>query len=230
MGEMDFYIDTLNNLPARIETNESFKERAARIFYDFMELAHLYESAITVVKSYLDILNNEFNLKYQRNPIHNIEDRLKSPQSIIGKLEKKGLPLTTDAARRNLLDIAGIRVTCCYISDIYSLVDMLGQRDDFTVIKRKDYIKHPKKSGYRSYHLVLNVPVYLSNCKQYAPVEIQIRTIAMDFWASLEHQLKYKTNTKVSDELAEELRQCADTIAETDNRMQEIFMQLNSID
>ncbi|OPZ18135.1 MAG: hypothetical protein BWZ04_02704 [Firmicutes bacterium ADurb.BinA205] len=89
MGEMEFYIDTLNNLPARIETNESFKERAARIFYDFMELAHLYESAITVVKSYLDILNNEFNLKYQRNPIHNIEDRLKSPQSIMGKLEKR---------------------------------------------------------------------------------------------------------------------------------------------
>ncbi len=100
MGEMDFYIDSLSNLPARLDNTESFRERATRIFYDFMELAHLYESAITVVKSYLDILNNEFNLKYQRNPIHNIEDRLKSPQSIIGKLEKKGLPLTTDAAKK----------------------------------------------------------------------------------------------------------------------------------
>ncbi len=177
MGEMEFYIDTLNNLPARIETNESFKERAARIFYDFMELAHLYESAITVVKSYLDILNNEFNLKYQRNPIHNIEDRLKSPQSIMGKLEKKGLPLTTDAARKNLLDIAGIRVTCYYISDIYSLVEMLGQRDDFTVIKRKDYIKHPKKSGYRSYHLVVNVPVYLSTHKPVSYTHLTLPTI-----------------------------------------------------
>ena len=230
MGEMEFYIDTLNNLPARIENTETFKERAARIFYDFMELAHLYDSAITVVKSYLDILNNEFNLKYQRNPIHNIEDRLKSPQSIMGKLEKKGLPLTTEAARKNLLDIAGIRVTSYYISDIYSLVEMLGQRDDFTVIKRKDYIKNPKKSGYRSYHLVVNVPVYLSTHKQYAPVEIQIRTIAMDFWASLEHQLKYKPSAAITPEISEELRECAERIAETDLQMQRIYLQINDIE
>lgn len=107
---------------------------------------------------------------------------------------------------------------------------MLGQRDDFTVIKRKDYIKHPKKSGYRSYHLVVNVPVYLSTHKQYAPVEIQIRTIAMDFWASLEHQLKYKPSTAITPEISEELRECAERIAETDMQMQRIYLQLNDIE
>ena len=230
MGEMDFYIDTINNLPVPFEDSVTLKEKAVRIFYDFMQLGHLYDSAIKVVKTYLSILDDEFSLKFQRNPIHNIEDRLKSPQSIMKKLEKKGLPMTTEAAQKNLLDIAGIRVTCYYISDIYSLVEMLGHRDDFTIIKRKDYIKNPKPSGYRSYHLVVNVPVYMSSYKQYAPVEIQIRTMAMDFWASLEHQLKYKPSSAISPELSEELRQCAERIAETDIQMQQIYMEINNME
>ena len=230
MGEMDFYIDTINNLPVPVEDSVTLKEKAVRVFYDFMQLGHLYDSAIKVVKSYLSILDDEFSLKFQRNPIHNIEDRLKSPQSIMKKLEKKGLPMTTEAAQKNLLDIAGIRVTCYYISDIYSLVEMLSHRDDFTIIKRKDYIKHPKPSGYRSYHLVVNVPVYMSSYKKYAPVEIQIRTMAMDFWASLEHQLKYKPSAAISPEISEELRQCAERIAETDLQMQRIYMEINDIE
>ncbi|MBD5159402.1 MAG: GTP pyrophosphokinase family protein [Ruminococcus sp.] len=211
------------------QDSEGVKEKLSELFLDFLELSHLYDSAIEVVKTYLNILDSEFSVKFQRNPIHNIESRLKSPQSIIGKLQKKNLPLTPDSARKNLLDIAGIRVTCCYISDIYAIVEMLGRRDDFTVIKQKDYIKNPKPSGYRSYHLIVNVPVYLSTKKQYAPVEIQIRTIAMDFWASLEHQLKYKPSTVITPEISEELKECAERIAETDLQMQRIFMEINDL-
>lgn len=230
MSEKDFYIDAFDNLPALSDGGESVKERFAHVFYDFLQLSHLYDSAIEVVRTYLGILDNEFSVKFQRNPIHNIESRLKSPQSIIGKLQKKGLPLTTDAARKNLLDMAGIRVTCCYISDIYAIVEMLGRRDDFTVIKRKDYIKSPKPSGYRSYHIIVNVPVYLSTHKEYAPVEIQIRTIGMDFWASLEHQLKYKPSASITPEISEELRLCAERIAETDMQMQRIYMEINEME
>ncbi len=232
MDEKAFYDKTLENLPAltsKVLSSEEIQEKLSQTFYDFLELQHLYDSAIEVVKTYLNILDDEFSVKFQRNPIHNIESRLKSPQSIIGKLQKKGLPITTEAARNNLLDMAGIRVTCCYISDIYAIADLLSRRDDFVVIKKKDYIMNPKPSGYRSLHMVVNVPVYLSTQKAYAPVEIQIRTIAMDFWASLEHQLKYKTSSTIPQDLSEELRSCADKIAETDIQMQRIFTKLNDI-
>lgn len=233
MDEKEFYLETMKNLPAiqeKADNNELMQEQIAQTFYDFLQLQHLYDSAIEVVKTYLNILDSEFNVKFQRNPIHNIESRLKSPQSIIGKLQKKGLPITTDAAQKNLLDMAGIRVTCYYISDIYAITDLLSRRDDFVIIKKKDYIRNPKPSGYRSYHMIINVPVYLSTQKKYAPVEIQIRTIAMDFWASLEHQLKYKTSSSIPLELSEQLRNCADKISETDIQMQQIFMQLNNIE
>lgn len=230
MTEIEIFDDVIDNLPVLAKQNtDDVKERLSELFCDFLELSHLYDSAIEVVKTYLNILDSEFSVKFQRNPIHNVESRLKSPQSIIGKLQKKELPLTPESARKNLLDIAGIRVTCCYISDIYAIVEMLCRRDDFTVIKQKDYIKNPKPSGYRSYHLIVNVPVYLSTKKQYAPVEIQIRTIAMDFWASLEHQLKYKPSTAITPEISEELKDCAERIAETDLQMQRIFMEINDL-
>ena len=231
MNEKEFYMEAIDNLPVLAEpANKSLREKFAQVFYDFLQLQHLYDSAIEVVKTYLNILDNEFSVKFQRDPIHNIESRLKSPQSIIEKLRKKGLPITTGSAQKNLLDIAGIRVTCCYISDIYAIVEMLCRRDDFTVIKQKDYIKNPKPSGYRSYHLVVNVPVYLSAQKKYAPVEIQIRTIAMDFWASLEHQLGYKPSASITPAISQELRECAEQIAETDLRMQRIFMEINDLE
>lgn len=230
MSEIEIFDDVFDNLPVLAGQNpDDVKERVSELFFDFLELSHLYDSAIEVVKTYLNILDSEFSVKFQRNPIHNVESRLKSPQSIIGKLQKKGIPLTPESARKNLLDIAGIRVTCCYISDIYAIVEMLCRRDDFTIIKQKDYIKNPKPSGYRSYHLIVNVPVYLSTQKQYAPVEIQIRTIAMDFWASLEHQLKYKPSASITPEISEELKECAERIAETDLQMQRIFMEINDL-
>lgn len=230
MADLDFYIENIQQLPAVIRKGPTAQEKISHAFMEFMQLAHLYESAIEVVKTYLGILDNEFNIKFQRNPIHNIESRLKSADSIMNKLIKKGLSVTPENAKKNLLDIAGIRVTCYYISDIYILAEMLSRRDDFVVIKQKDYIKNPKPSGYRSYHLILNVPVHLSTKKTYAPVEIQIRTIAMDFWASLEHQLKYKPSAAITPEISEELRQCAERIAETDLQMQRIYTQINGLD
>lgn len=198
--------------------------------YAFMELDHLYESAIHEVKTKLEILDSEFKTKYDYNPIHHIEDRLKSPQSIMEKLQRKGMSFSSENARSALNDIAGVRVICNYIEDIYAVAQFLTKQDDVTLIKTKDYIKNPKPNGYRSLHLVIETPVYLSDGKEIVNVEVQIRTIAMDFWASLEHQLKYKTDSIVSAELAEQLKDCAEVIAETDLKMQGIYQALKEID
>ncbi len=198
--------------------------------YKFIELEHLYDSAIREVKTKLEILDSEFRTKYSYNPIHHIEDRLKSPESMFKKLQRNNLPFTVESVRENLFDIAGVRVICNYIEDIYQVADLLTAQDDVTLIKRKDYIANPKANGYRSLHLVIETPVYLSEQKELVNVEVQIRTIAMDFWASLEHELKYKTDTEVSAELAEQLRLCAETIAQTDLKMQQIYRTLKQID
>ena len=194
---------------------------------DFMQLQHLYDSAITEIKTRLHILDNEFKVKFQRNPIHSIESRLKSPQSIMEKLQRKGHAVSIASAKRNLYDIAGIRVICHYIDDIYIIANMLSLHDDINVLNSKDYIKNPKPNGYRSMHIVISVPVYLSTGKEIVPVEIQLRTIAMDFWASLEHQLRYKSDNTVSEELSVQLKNCAERIAMTDLEMQDIFYKLN---
>ena len=197
--------------------------------YKFIEFEHLYESAIREVKTKLEILDSEFRTKYSYNPIHHIEDRLKSPKSILEKLRRKDKAFTVEAAKNNLYDVAGVRVICNYIDDIYTVADLLTAQDDVTLIQRKDYIREPKPNGYRSLHLVIQTPVYLSDCKEEVYVEVQIRTIAMDFWASLEHELKYKTDNEVSSELAARLKQCAETIAATDSEMQEIYKTLKEL-
>ncbi|MBQ8170389.1 MAG: GTP pyrophosphokinase family protein [Oscillospiraceae bacterium] len=198
--------------------------------YQFTELEHLYESAIHEVKTKLEILDSEFKTKYDYNPIHHIEDRLKSPRSIMEKLQRKGKPFNSENARAMLNDIAGVRVICNYIEDIYAVAEFLTKQDDVTLLKTKDYIKSPKPNGYRSLHLVIQTPVFLSDGKELVNVEVQIRTIAMDFWASLEHQLKYKTDSEVSAELAQQLKDCAETIAATDIKMQSIYQTLKEID
>lgn len=205
------------------------RERILEQVYEFMELEHLYESAIREVKTKLEILDSEFKTKYDYNPIHHIEDRLKSPQSIMEKLQRKGMTFNSANARTTLNDIAGVRVICNYIEDIYSVAEFLTRQDDVTLLKTKDYIKNPKPNGYRSLHLVIETPVFLSDRKEIVNVEVQIRTIAMDFWASLEHQLKYKTDSEVSAELAEQLKECAETIAATDMKMQSIYQTLKAI-
>ena len=217
-------LDTVKQLfPAN--TGELFVEE----MYKFIELEHLYESAIREVKTKLEILDSEFRTKYAYNPIHHIEDRLKSPKSIFEKLRRKDKSFSVESAKNNLYDIAGVRVICNYIEDIYTVADLLTSQDDVKLVKRKDYIREPKPNGYRSLHLVIQTPVYLSEAKEQVFVEVQIRTIAMDFWASLEHELKYKTDTEVSADLAARLRQGAETIAATDAEMQEIYKTLREI-
>ena len=223
MDDSTFYMEKISEIiPVQ-------QEQLEQMFQEFLELDHIYGSAAQTVETQLHIYDNEFSMRFQRDPIHSIESRIKSGQSIMGKLQRKGLPLTARSARQNLMDIAGIRVVCYYIDDIYAIAELLDRRDDFEVVKVKDYIKDPKPSGYRSLHMILMVPVYTARERLEVPVEVQIRTIAMDFWASLEHQLRYKTSSHVPDYLKEELRELAGTIADTDLRMQDIYQQINDL-
>ncbi len=189
---------------------------------EFEQLLMLYESGIKQLTTKFEILADEFESKHKRNPISTITSRIKDPVSIAEKLQRKGLKVTLDNMVTNLYDIAGIRVTCPFISDVYYVMQMLLQQDDVDLIQLKDYIKHPKKNGYRSLHVIVKVAVYFSDQRRDIPVEIQIRTIAMDFWASLEHQLHYKKDYDMPANVSEELRSCADVIASTDARMQEL--------
>lgn len=210
--------------------NENQQQIVQEFYYQFIEMEHLYESAIREVKTKLEILDSEFRTKFSYNPIHHIEDRLKSPESIFKKMQNKGIKFSCESVRNNLNDIAGVRVICNYIEDIYHVAELLTAQDDVQLIQVKDYIRSPKPNGYRSLHLVIQTPVYLSDKKELVNVEVQIRTIAMDFWASLEHELKYKSNAEVSAELAEQLRECAEQISDIDTRMQDIYRTLKEID
>ncbi|MBP5452089.1 MAG: GTP pyrophosphokinase family protein [Treponema sp.] len=189
---------------------------------ELQQLLMLYESGIKQITTKFEILEDEFESRHMRNPIETITSRIKDPMSIAEKLQRKGLALTVDNMVNKLFDIAGIRVTCPFISDVYHVTQMLLQQDDIDLIEMKDYIKNPKPSGYRSLHVIVKVGVYFSDQKREIPVEIQIRTIAMDFWASLEHQLHYKKDYEMPKNISKELKEIADTITENDRRMQEL--------
>ena len=160
----------------------------------FLVMRNLYAAAGRQLTLKFEVLNSEFNVLYARNPIHHIESRVKSPESIAAKLLKKGLPLTLESAMQNVNDIAGVRVVCSYIDDVYRVAEMVERQQDLEIVKRQDYIKTPNYNGYRSLHLDLRVPVYLSDRTEQVLAEVQIRTIAMDFWASLEHDIRYKAD------------------------------------
>lgn len=194
---------------------------------EFMALQQLYDAGIKEVRTKLEILDDEFKIKHDHNPIHHMEYRLKSVNSILGKLEKRGLEVSLDFIVTNLTDIAGVRVICNYVSDVYKIADLLIKQSDIKLIAKKDYIKHPKENGYRSLHLVVEVPIFLAEKVQPTTVEIQIRTIAMDFWASLEHHLRYKADNEVPDGVRDELIECAKTISNLDYKMQGIHEELN---
>ena len=194
---------------------------------EFMALQQLYDAGIKEVRTKLEILDDEFKIKHDHNPIHHMEYRLKSVNSILGKLEKRGLEVSLDSIVTNLTDIAGVRVICNYVSDVYKIADLLIKQSDIKLIAKKDYIKHPKENGYRSLHLVVEVPIFLAEKVQPTTVEIQIRTIAMDFWASLEHHLRYKADNEVPDGVRDELIECAKTISNLDYKMQGIHEELN---
>lgn len=212
-----------------IEPQNELQEQVLKNTEDFLELQSLYKSAIREISTKLEILDDEFQIQYQRDPIHHMECRLKTLVSIFDKLIRKGLEPSVKAARENLTDIAGVRVICNYIDDIYMIADLLCAQDDVSLIRKTDYIKNPKSNGYRSLHIVVLVPVFLTKAKRSVPVEIQIRTIAMDFWASLEHQIHYKACDNVPDTLARRLKECADTISKIDIEMQNINKELQHV-
>ena len=195
-----------------------------KYFQPYRELMSYYRCAIMEVETKFNVLNEELSLQYDRNPIETIKTRLKSPESIMEKLSRRGYPLTVESIEKNLNDIAGVRVICSFPSDIYKLADSFLKQDDITLIERKDYIQHPKESGYRSLHLIVQVPIFLQDTKKLVYVEVQFRTIAMDFWASLEHKMRYKKNIPENHVkyLQDELYDCARQSAELDNRMQNI--------
>lgn len=187
-----------------------------------VELRQTYRGAIREIVTKLETLDEEFEVRYAHNPIHQIKSRLKTPQSIMEKLRRKNLPMDIKAAQEHLTDIAGVRVICNYLADIYDIADMLEKQSDVIPVGRRDHIANPKENGYRSLHLIVRIPVYLTDRVETVPVEVQIRTIAMDFWATLEHELRYKSTNNVPASVVDRLKQCAEASAALDLEMQSI--------
>jgi len=190
----------------------------------FETMSAYYRCAMMEIETKFKVLNEQFSLQYDRNPIETIKTRMKSMESILKKVRTKDIPLTFESLEDNIRDIAGVRVICSFQDDIYMLAECLLQQDDVTLIEKKDYIQNPKPSGYRSLHLIVEIPIFLQNEKRPMKVEVQLRTIAMDFWASLEHKLRYKKNIpdEEAEVLARELMECAKTSAALDRKMQDI--------
>ncbi len=219
--------------PDIIQDDDAFDEERKVALLEgiggYRNLEHLYDSAIKTLTMRFEILNQEFKVKYERNPIHHIEARIKSVRSIVNKLKDRDYEVSLESAKSNLNDIGGVRVVCCYIDDVYSVAEMFLNQKDITLIERKDYIKEPNYNGYRSLHLDVKVPVYLSDHTEFVTCEVQLRTVAMDFWASLEHDLRYKTNKKIPEEMGKEMRMAADRIAEIDEEMQQLYKKMETL-
>ncbi len=193
----------------------------------YVTLMTYYRCAMMEIETKLNVLNEEFSLQYERNPINSIQTRLKTLESIMGKLTKRNLPVTLSAIEENLSDIAGLRVICSFPEDVYMLSEALLKQDDVELIEMKDYIKNPKNNGYRSLHLIVAIPIFLAKEKRIMRVEIQLRTIAMDCWATLEHQLKYKKDNEFTLDMEKELIECARLSAELDDRMDKLRNKIN---
>ena len=207
-------------------------DKATKLFEQtkpFSELIMRYKCAMLEVRTKLDVHTTQISVDNDRNPFESLSCRIKSVASILEKLERKGLPLTSEAIEQNLNDVAGIRVICSFPDDIYVLADRLCSQDDLRLLEKKDYIKNPKPNGYRSLHLIVEIPIFLMDGKKYMRVEVQFRTIAMDFWASLEHKLKYKKDIPGDiDDISRRLKECSDEISLLDLKMQEIHKQIDS--
>ena len=211
-------------VPMRAAMDDSM-ERIADMKDQFSQtidpILRMYNAAMCATTARLEIIEDEFKYRKLRCPIHHIDTRLKSAKSILGKLQKKDLDLTLSAACNNIYDIAGIRVVCSYIKDVYLIRDRLMAQDDIMIMQIKDYIETPKENGYRSLHMVIRVPVYFMNKKQLVPVELQIRTLAMDLWARLEHDIKYKCLYQAeTEDFSEELKECSRLIYEAEEKME----------
>jgi Uncharacterized protein conserved in bacteria len=218
----------------KIVFNEGDKVLSPMDFEDklveMQELIMIYSCAIKEVSTKFEILDYEFKIKRKRNPIEYMKSRVKTLKSMMDKLQRRGLEMDIKSARKNLNDIAGIRVICSFVSDIYEIAEMLKIQEDVTLIEEKDYIQNPKSNGYRSLHMVVEVPVFFSDHPEPVRVEVQIRTIAMDFWASLEHKLYYKRGERASADMKNDLKECADVIAATDIRMQNIQREVEKLE
>lgn len=214
----------------RDEFKDSFStfensDEAFSVLIDFMNIENIYSAAVKKISTKLDILDENFQQMHKHNPIHHLEKRVKELGSIISKLQRKGLPISVESAKEHLQDIAGVRVICNYIEDIYAIEKLLLKQPDIELLKRKDYIEYPKSNGYRSLHIVVSIPIYLTEEVQYVAVEIQIRSIGMDMWASLEHKIRYK-NEENTERYRSILRQCATDITSVEHKMQDIHSEV----
>ena len=222
--EIELYLEEENIDKEKIR--ELFEEKLRPIsenhLYNFSKLMAYYKCAMMSIETKLNVLDVEFSLKHDRNPINDIKSRLKSFQSIKEKMERQGLAFSVESVEEHLNDIAGVRVVCSFPDDVYMLADALLKQDDITLVSYKDYIKNPKPNGYRSLHLIITVPIFLAHEKRQMKVEVQLRTIAIDVWASLEHQLRYKKSFEYTKEMADELLYCAKLSAELDERMDKL--------
>lgn len=218
-------METENQLPFALLD----KERAMQLLEKaepFAELMMRFNCALLEVKTKFEVLDREFSVRFKRNPVESIKTRIKEPLSILDKLNRKELPISISEIENNIFDVAGVRIICSFLDDIYALADMFAKQDDITVVCIKDYIQNPKPNGYRSLHYIIEVPIFLSDTKYPMKVEVQFRTIAMDFWASLEHKLKYKHDVSNAEDIARELKECSEDIAAVDRRMQDIHRRI----
>ena len=214
--------DMSASVPEHLQTDEDLQQQ-------IMDINLLYSAAIREVSTKLDVLGDDFRMKHSYVPIHHMQSRLKSFESLMDKAERYGIedPIhNLDTVRAVVFDIAGIRVVCNYREDIYTMSELLLKQSDVDLIKIKDYCKNPKPSGYRSLHVVISIPVFLVNSKTTVPVEIQFRSIAMDTWASLEHELKYKNKGALTEDIQKQLTQCAKTLSDVDEQMERIRHQV----
>lgn len=214
--------DMSASVPEHLQTDEDLQQQ-------IMDINLLYSAAIREVSTKLDVLGDDFRMKHSYVPIHHMQSRLKSFESLMDKAERYGIedPIhNLDTVRAEVFDIAGIRVVCNYREDIYTMSELLLKQSDVDLIKIKDYCKNPKPSGYRSLHVVISIPVFLVNSKTTVPVEIQFRSIAMDTWASLEHELKYKNKGALTEDIQKQLTQCAKTLSDVDEQMERIRHQI----
>lgn len=217
---------SIASLNIRSEDIEKGLEIVKQSVFDFKKLILTYESALKIVESKIEIISDEFNYLHKYNPIEHVKTRIKSPESIIKKMAKKNLPFDYDNLVENVNDIAGIRIICSFIQDIYTIVDTIKNDPDFEIINEKDYIKNPKESGYSSYHMIVTVPVKFIGGITRVKVEIQIRTIEMDFWASLEHKIRYKYNGDIPERVKKDLKMCGSIASQLDYKMSDLGKEL----
>ncbi|MTE24297.1 GTP pyrophosphokinase family protein [Microbacterium sp. ZXX196] len=212
---------------AQVQVDESVLARARELRDDMQRFLNEYRFGMREIETKLEILRDDFEHQHSHNPIEHLSSRVKSVDSMIEKVQRKGVEPTLDAIRAEILDVAGVRVTCSFVSDAYRLFELLCGQDDVRVMTVKDYIAHPKENGYKSLHAVVEVPVFLPRGTVHVPVEVQFRTIAMDFWASLEHKIYYKYDKQVPAGLLDDLRAAALTASELDAKMERLHREVH---